>query len=119
MTVEILTQFQDRGLADARHQESGKIFGDSFCERETEQQQGDGFPGSQTGVGNRLLQTEESLRALAAAFGEGLIENGDDERADRDFQQADEEHRKRGQRESFPVRLDVSEQSLKIAHRQF
>jgi hypothetical protein len=56
---------------------------------------------------------------MAASLGKGLVENRYDERADGDFQHAHQNHRKRGERERFPVRLDVSEESLKIAHRQF
>ena len=65
-----------------------------------------------------MLETEESLGALAAALGERLIENGDDKGADCNFKQTHQEHRKSCQRESFPVRFDVSKQSLKITHRQ-
>ena len=65
-----------------------------------------------------MLEAEESLRSLAAALGERLIKDGYDQRTSRDFEETHQEHRKRRQRKRFPVRLDVSKQSLKIAHRQ-
>jgi hypothetical protein len=53
------------------------------------------------------------------APGQGLIEDGYDQGADRDFEQTHQEHRKRCQRKRSPVRLYVSKESLKIAHQQF
>ena len=66
-----------------------------------------------------MLEPEERLRALTAALGERLIEDGHDQRTSRDFEQTHQEHGKRCQRKRFPVRLYVSKQSLKIAHQQF
>jgi hypothetical protein len=65
-----------------------------------------------------MLEAEESLGALAAALGKRLIEDGNDKGANCDFKQTHQEHRKSCQRERFPVRFNVSKQSLKIAHRQ-
>ena len=65
-----------------------------------------------------MLESEKSLRALAAASDQRLIEDGYNQRANRDFKQTHQEHRKRRQRKRPAVRLYVSEQSLKIAHRQ-
>jgi hypothetical protein len=62
------------------------------------------------------LQAKESLSALPTHWRQNLIENGNNQRPDRDFQQADKRHRNRRQREGFPVRLYIPEQSSKIAH---
>jgi hypothetical protein len=66
-----------------------------------------------------MLEPKESLSTLAATLGQSLIEDGNNEGASGDFEQADQKHGKRCQCKRFPVRLDVFEQSLKIAHRQF
>ena len=65
-----------------------------------------------------MLEAEESLGSLAAALGERLIEDGYNQRTSRDFEQTHQEHRKRCQCKRSPVRLDVSKESLKIAHQQ-
>jgi hypothetical protein len=55
---------------------------------------------------------------MPATLRQCLIEDWNYQRSDGDFQQAYQEHCKRRQCECFPVRLDISEQSLKIAHQQ-
>ena len=59
-----------------------------------------------------MLEPEESLRSLAAALSERLIEDGYDQRTGRDFEQTHQGHRKRRQRKRFPVRLYVAKESL-------
>src|SRR6185436_11456183 len=86
MAVEVLTQFEHRGLANARHQKSGKIFGHSFGEGKTEQQQRDCFPGRQTGVRNNSLQTKKGLGALATFGRQSLIENWHHQRSNSDLE---------------------------------
>ena len=84
------------------------MLGNSFRQGEGEQQQRYGFPGCQTGLRNKMLEAKESLCALAAPFGKGLIENGHDQGANGNLQQAHQKHRKGCQCKRFPVRLDVS-----------
>lgn len=106
MRVQILSQLENGGLSDARHQILREIIGDGFENRKPDEKSADCRPRFDSVCGNIILQIKERRRAFRRfAARQSLIKNRNEQREPHDFKQSDRRHRRQSDNERAEMRL--------------